>query len=83
MPKNTKLILCDIDGTILPKGNPQVSQRTIRAFHAALDAGIAIGPASGRGIDWIPPFFGGDAACCATCLATNGQQVYLGGSVAS
>ena len=81
MPVRTKLILCDIDGTILPKGNPQVSQRTIRAFHAALDAGIAIGPASGRGIDWIPPFFGGDSACCATCLATNGQQVYLGGKL--
>lgn len=81
MPRNTKLILCDIDGTILPKGNPQVSQHTIRAFHAALDAGIAIGPASGRGIDWIPPFFGGDTACCATCLATNGLQVYLGGKL--
>ena len=81
MPRNTKLILCDIDGTILPKGNSRVSPRTVSAFHAALDAGIAIGPASGRGIDWIPPFFGGDTACCATCLATNGLQVYLGGKL--
>lgn len=59
MPGRIKLILCDIDGTILPKGHPQVSARTIRAFHAALDAGLVIGPASGRGIEWIPPFFGG------------------------
>ncbi len=81
MRGTTRLILCYIDETILPKGNTQVSSRTIAAFHSALDAGIAIGPASGRGIDWIPPFFGGDASCCATCLATNGQQVYLNGAL--
>ena len=74
-----KLILTDIDGTILPRGRRRVSARTVSAFHAALDAGIAVGPASGRGYSWIPGFFGGDAACCATALATNGMQVYLGG----
>ena len=44
-----KLILTDIDGTILPRGERVVSSRTVAAFHAALDAGIAVGPASGRG----------------------------------
>ena len=77
----TKLILTDIDGTILPAGSTQVSKRTMRAFHAALRAGIHIGPASGRGIDWIPPFFAGDEQCCSTCLATNGLQVYLDGKL--
>lgn len=76
-----KLILTDIDGTILPRGRRQVSARTVAAFHAALDAGIAVGPASGRGFSWIPEFFGGDAECCATALATNGMQVYLGGQM--
>ena len=75
-----KLILTDIDGTILPKGDKQVSPRTVAAFHAALDAGIAIGPCSGRGYDWIPPFFGGDTACCTTAIATNGLQIYLEGT---
>lgn len=74
-----KLILTDIDGTILPTGRRQVSPRTVAAFHAAIDAGMLVGPASGRGFSWIPAFFGGDAACCATALATNGLQVYLGG----
>ena len=74
-----KLILTDIDGTILPAGEKTVSPRTVAAIHAALDAGIAVGPASGRGYAWIPDFFGGDAACCATALATNGLQVYVGG----
>ena len=74
-----KLILTDIDGTILPRGRRQVSARTAAAFHAAMEAGIVVGPASGRGYSWIPDFFGGDQACCSTALATNGMQVYLDG----
>ena len=79
--RNIKLILSDIDGTILPYGAACVSERTRRAFHAALDAGIHIGPASGRGFSYVPRAFGGDAACTATCLATNGMQVYLDGQL--
>lgn len=74
-----KLILSDIDATILPAGEKQVSERTVAAFHAALDAGIAIGPCSGRSFAQIPPFFGGDTACCATAIATNGLQAYADG----
>ena len=76
-----RLILTDIDGTILPYGQEQVSERTRAAFHAAIDAGIRIGPASGRGFSYVPRTFGGDAACSATCLATNGMQVYLDGEL--
>ncbi|OUP09479.1 HAD family hydrolase [Collinsella sp. An2] len=72
-----KLILTDIDGTILPTGQHEVSSRTVEAIHAALDAGLVVGPASGRGKAQIPPFFGGDRACCDTCIATNGLEVYL------
>ena len=74
-----KLILTDIDGTIMPYGKRQVTQRCRAAFHAAMDAGILVGPASGRFFSWIPSFFGGDEACCQTALATNGMQVYLEG----
>lgn len=74
-----KLILTDIDGTILPWRATQVSARTRAAFHAALDAGDVVGVSSGRGIDWIPPFFGGDEACVATAIATNGMQIYHDG----
>ncbi len=78
---NIRLILTDIDGTILPYGRTSVSDRTRAAFHAALDAGIRIGPASGRGFSHIPELFGGDAACSATCLATNGMEVFLDGKL--
>ena len=59
-----KLILTDIDGTILPYGHMRVSERTVAAIHAALDAGIVAGPASGRFHSWIPAFFGGDEPRC-------------------
>lgn len=74
-----KLILTDIDNTILPREALRVSARTVAAFHAALDAGLRIGPSSGRGRSWIAPFFGGDEACCATAIASNGMQIYLDG----
>lgn len=71
-----RLIMSDIDSTILPAGQVCVSKRTVAAFHAARAAGMVIGPASGRGRQQIPPFFGGDASCCDTCIATNGLEVY-------
>lgn len=85
MPSNDrkpiKLILSDIDGTILPYGKTVVSDACLAAFHAALDAGIHIGPASGRGVARVAPVFNGDQACCKTVLATNGMEVYLNGEL--
>ena len=76
---DVRLILTDIDGTILPYGQARVGERCLGAFHAAMDAGVRVGPASGRGLRWIPPLLGGDASCCATALASNGMEVYLDG----
>ena len=39
MANDIKLILTDIDGTILPYGQRSVSARTRAAFHVALDLG--------------------------------------------
>lgn len=79
MAPHIRLILTDIDGTILPYGCPAVPARTRAAFHAAMDAGMLVGPASGRAFAWVRPFFPGDEACCATAIVTNGMQVFLGG----
>ena len=79
MAGDIRLILTDIDGTILPYGQRVVGERTRRTFHRALEAGIRVGPASGRGFSHIPASFAGDAELCATCLAANGMQVYLDG----
>lgn len=74
-----RLVLTDIDGTILPYGQAEVDEGTKRAFHEALDAGMHVGPCSGRGREWMAPLFGGDEACYATAIATNGLQVWLDG----
>ena len=76
---DVKLILTDIDGTILPYGQRQVSKACVEAFRAAIGAGIHIGPASGRGQRWMAPLLGGDEVLCATALASNGMEVYLDG----
>lgn len=76
-----KLVLSDIDGTLLPRGNAEVDHCVVEAFHALLDAGLAVGPASGRALPAILPAFAGDEACVATALATNGMQVYAAGKL--
>lgn len=76
-----KLVLSDIDGTLLLRGNAAVDRRVTEAFHALLDADLAVGPASGRALPAILPAFAGDEACVATALATNGMQVYAAGGL--
>ena len=81
MARDIRLILTDIDGTILPYGERVVSEHMRGAMHDAIDAGIHIGPASGRGYSHIPNSFAGDTELTATCLAANGMQVYLDGKL--
>lgn len=74
-----RLILTDIDDTILPAGAKQVSKRTHQAFLGAMDAGHIVGACTGRSIDWVAGFFEGDMRCCANGIATNGLTVHLNG----
>ena len=74
-----KLILTDVDGTILPYGQPEVPARTVAAFHKAIEAGIHVGVATGRNSSWVPRFFGGDTICSSTSVASNGSEVFLDG----
>lgn len=79
MQRPIKLILTDIDRTILPHGHRQISERCAAAMHAALDAGLRVGPASGRGLPWIAGLMRNDPALYDTALATSGMQVILNG----
>lgn len=74
-----KLILTDIDDTVMTRGMTAVSERTVRAFRAARDAGITVGPSSGRGRAQIAPFFRNDEACFSTAITTNGLEIYAAG----
>lgn len=76
-----KLIMTDIDGTVLPYGVKAMPQPIIDAFHAAVDAGIHIGPATGRFYNLAPKLFNGDEKCCRTVVAGNGMQVLCDGEL--
>lgn len=74
-----KLILSDIDDTIMPRGTYQVPERTRNAFLSAIDAGNYAGVVSGRAFEQLPPFFNNDERCIATGITTNGLTIYVGG----
>lgn len=76
-----KLVLSDMDGTLLPFGKQEVSQRTIAAITALREAGIAFGPSSGRESSDLIRYFHGDERCIATGIMGNGKLVYLDGEL--
>lgn len=77
MQADIKLILTDIDGTILPFGAPCVSERTHQAFRRAYEAHMVMAPATGRMFAQLPAMFSQDELCYTSAIATNGSQVYL------
>ena len=42
MEKEIKLIVCDVDGTILPSGKYEISERLREDFHKAMKKGIKV-----------------------------------------
>ena len=74
-----KLVLADMDNTLIPVGHTSASARTLAAIHACLDAGIAFGPATGRNRSEVAGFLCHDEAAYQTAVLVNGQEVYLRG----
>ncbi len=71
-----KLVLSDMDNTLVPFGRERVSQRTIDAIHACQEQGIDFAPTTGRDRAELAGFFGGDRSCYNTAVCVNGQKVY-------
>lgn len=78
---SVKLVLCDIDGTVLPFNQPRVSQRTHEAMHALVEAGIACGMATGREPWDVAEIFEDDPVGTSTGDFANGKLVKLDGKV--
>ena len=74
-----RLVLSDMDGTLVPFGHRTTSDRTRAAIHRLLGSGIAFGPASGREPDDAGSYFKGDTSCYRTGVFANGKIVRLGG----
>lgn len=74
-----KLVLTDLDNTLVPFGREEVSDRAMAAIHALAEQGIRFGPASGRALGSLRRFFRFDDACTDTAVASNGLEVYADG----
>ena len=71
-----KLVLSDLDNTLIPFGWERVTQRTIDAIHACQEQGVDFAPTTGRDRAELASFFGGDRSCYNTAVCVNGQKVY-------
>lgn len=74
-----KLVLSDMDNTLVPFGARHASPRTIEAIHAVLDAGVRFGPDTGRDYVELMRFFKMDETCFMTGIFSNGKRVRADG----
>ena len=69
-----KMMVLDIDGTLMPKGSPQVSRRVAKAVKSLQEKGVLVVVATGRTLfamqgkilNGIKPDY---------CICSNGAQV--------
>ncbi len=78
-----RLVLCDIDNTLIPMGESHATPRTVRAIHRLLDSGIRFGPDTGRDVTDLRGFFEGDESCLMTGIFSNGKRVRVYGAFVS
>lgn len=76
-----KLVLSDMDGTLLPKGGEHVSYRTVKAVRGLLAAGVRFAPATGRQAYELDQRFFGAGECYQTAITANGKRVYVDGEL--
>ena len=74
-----KLVLSDMDNTLVPFGARHASPRTMEAIHAVLDAGVRFGPDTGRDYVELMRFFRMDEECFMTGIFSNGKRVRADG----
>lgn len=76
-----KLVLSDMDKTLLPAGEKHVSYRAITAIHDLLSLGVRFGPATGRDTFELDPMFFGAKDCYQTGIVANGKRIYVDGEL--
>ena len=77
-----KLVLADVDGTLLPFGQEHVSERCHRAVRLLAEAGVRFGLSTGRDVFELARIFEGDEALYANGILSNGKKIMVDGSCA-
>ena len=79
-----KLVLSDMDNTLVPFGNKRVSDFTRKAIHTLLEeTDIAFGPCTGRDYVELMRLFSLDEACMQTGVMSTGKRVLYKGKTIS
>lgn len=76
-----KLVLTDMDNTLIPFGAERVSPRAMDAIRELRAAGVEFGPATGRDTQELMRFFGGDDFAFQTGILSNGKKIYVDGEL--
>lgn len=76
-----RLVLSDMDGTLIPFGKKSPSPRTMRAITQLEDAGVRFGLATGRDVGELMQFFGSDDRAYRTGILSNGKKIMVDGEL--
>jgi len=76
-----KLVLFDMDLTLVPNTRQTVTPLALQAIHELLELGVHAGASSGRSVADLRMQFSGDEACVRTAVASNGCVVLADGEV--
>lgn len=74
-----KLVVTDIDDTLIAVGRPHATEHAIASIHALQDAGVEFSVVTGRRMSAIQKLFDYDEACYQTAITSNGQRIYVDG----
>lgn len=78
-----KLVLSDMDNTLIPFGDRHPSARTRKAIHELLDTGVLFGPDTGRDYVELMRLFAMDEACFQTGIISTGKRIRARGTYIS
>lgn len=67
-----RLVLCDMDMTMLQPGAERISSVALEAFCSLREQGVHVGACSGRGLADLLRQFRGETWCLDTAVASNG-----------
>lgn len=76
-----KLVLTDMDDTLIPAGHDGASDYAIEGIHAMQAAGLHFGPVSGRQPSAMGWMFKNRSGCYSTGAFCNGQVMFVDGEV--
>ena len=78
-----KLVLCDVDNTLVPFNERPVSPQTLEAIRELRASGIRFGLATGRDYYELLHIFGGESEPLQTGILSNGKKILVDGELKS